>query len=239
MTKINGITFRVPVLVAVGTALAACGAKASIATTTAGDPTTQGAVVFQGNFSDPSQQWPTSSDGNKSESASDDTYTVQLNSAGSFDASPTIATVQPQDLANVSVSVSTTPTSVRPNDRFGVFCRSLQQHSYAFFVGPSSSGKLAWSIQLRRSFGVKQLASGTTAVPTTSSYVVRGDCIQGGQDRKPVLLALYLGGKLVGQAQDAKLPAPYIGRPGLSVSSAGGGTRVDFSNFQVRAASAS
>lgn len=239
MAAIHGGSVRAFLLVALGMALAACGANTAIATTTAANPTTQGALVFQGNFSDPAQQWPTSSDANRSESANDDTYTVQLNSAGNFSASPILATVLPQDLANVSVSVSANPSSVRPADMFGIFCRSAQGHSYAFLVGPKSSGQLAWSIQLRQPQGLRPLASGTTAVPSTTPYVVRGDCIQGGQDHKPVVLALYLAGKLVGQAQDAKLPAPYVGRPGLSVSSAGGGTRVEFSNLQVRAASAS
>ena len=239
MAKINAATLRSLLLGALGIALAACGANSAIATTTAGSPTSSGAILFQGNFSDPAQQWPTSSDPNKSESANDDTYSVQLNAPGSLDATPVITTVQPQDLANVSVSVSTKPTGVRPGDRFGILCRSIAGHAYAFSVGPRSPGQLAWSIQLRRSQGVRQLASGTTPVPTTSPYDVRGDCIQGGQDHKPVVLALYLGGKLVGQAQDSKLPAPYVGQPGLSVGSAGGGTRVDFSNFQVRAASAS
>ncbi len=239
MTKINGATFRVPILVALGIALAACGANTAIATSTASNPTTQGAMVFQGNFSDPIQQWPTSSDPSKSEAATGDTYMVQLNSSGSFDASPVLVSVLRQDLANVSVSVTTTPTSVRPGDKLGLFCRSAQGHSYAFSVGPRSPGQLAWSIQLRQPQGVRQLASGTTSVPTTSSYELRADCTRGGRDHKPVVLAFSVAGKLVGQAQDAKLPAPYVGQPGLSVSSASGGTRVDFSNFQVRAASAS
>jgi hypothetical protein len=228
-------------LVVLGVALAGCGGHTAVATTSSGDPTTQGAMVFQGNFSDPSQEWPMSSGSNPSESASGDTYSVTFNSAGAFDASPTIATVQPQNLANVSVSVSVTPSNVRSGDRFGVMCRNnvSDPHSYAFFVGPQSSGQLAWSIQLRRPEGVRQLASGTTAAPGSSPYTLRGDCINGGPGHQPVVLALYLGGSLVGQAQDAKLPAPFGGRPGLVASSAAGGTSVDFSNFQVRAASAS
>jgi hypothetical protein len=226
-------------VVALGLALAACGGSSAVLrSASAGDPTTQGAVVFQGNFSDPSQQWPTSSDSTKSESTSGDTYTVQFNSGGSFDASPTISTVQPQDLVDVSVSVAATPVNARSGDRFGVFCRGIQGHSYAFLVGPQSSGQLAWSIQLREPGGSRQLASGTTAVPGVAPYGIRGDCVEGGPNHKPVVLALYLGGNLVGQARDAKLPAPYVGRPGLNVSSAAGGTRVDFSNFQVRSATA-
>jgi hypothetical protein len=238
MAKIHGVHVPTPFLVALAMVLAACGANTAIATTTAANPTTPGAVLFQGNFSDPAQQWPILPNPTSSESVSGDNYTVQLNSAGSLDASPILATVQPQDLANVSVSVSTTPTSLRPGDKLGLLCRSSAGHSYAFVLGPRSAGQLAWTIQLRQPQGLRQLASGTTAVPTTSPYLVRGDCIQGGQDHKPVVLALYLGGKLVGQAQDAKLPTPYVGRPGLTVSSAAGGTRVGFSNFQLRAASA-
>ncbi len=233
-----GMALTAPV-VALGLVLCACGTRATVATTKASDPTTQGPVVFQGTFSDPSQQWPTSSDTTPSESVSGDTYTVQFNSAGSFNASPTISTVQPQDLINVSVSVAATPSNATSGDRFGVLCRSIQGHSYSFSVGPSSSGQLAWSIQLRQPGGVRQLASGTTTAPGSTPYVIRGDCLGGGQNHKPVLLALYLGANLVGQAQDAKLPPPYLGQPGLSVSSTGGGTRVDFSNFQVRATSAS
>jgi hypothetical protein len=218
-------------------ALAGCGGKTAIATTSSGAPTTQAAVLFQGNFSDPAQQWPISISPTASESVRGDTYTMRFNTAGSLDSFPTIATVQPQDLANVSVSVTTNPTSVRAGDRFGVVCRSLENHEYGLVVGPRSSGPLAWSIQLRQPQGVRQLASGTVAAPT-SPYVVRGDCIRGGLDHKPVVLALYLGTTLVGQVEDTKLPAPYGGRPGLTVSSAGGGTSVDFSNFQVKAASA-
>jgi hypothetical protein len=196
-------------------------------------------VVYDGNFADPSQQWPTSSDPTRSASVSGDTYTVAFNSAGSLDASPTIATVQPQDLINVSVAVSVTPTGMRSGDTLGVFCRGIEGHSYAFLVGPESPGRLAWSIQLRKPEGDRQLASGTTTTPGAPPYTVRGDCVGGGQDHKPVTLALYLGGNLVSRAQDAKLPPPYVGRPGLSVSSADGGTRVGVSNFQVRTASVS
>lgn len=230
---------RALVVVAIWVALAGCGTASTVATSTGNGPTTQGAVVFQGNFSDPSQQWPTSSDATIAESASGDTYTVQFISAGSFDAAPSIATVQPQDLVDVSTSVSVTPTNLRPGDTFGVFCRAIEGHAYAFLVGPRASGQLAWSIELRQPEGVRQLASGTTATPGTSSYDVRGDCVEGGQNHRPVVLALYLANNLVGRAKDAKLPAPYLGRPGLSASSSSGGSRVDLSNFQVRAASAS
>jgi hypothetical protein len=219
-------------------ALAGCGTTA-VSSPTSGGPTTQGGLVFQGNFSAPDQQWPTSSNPTSSSSATGDTYTLQLKSPGTFDASPTIAAVQPQDLTNVSVSVSATPANVQGGDTFGVFCRSLEGHSYAFLVGPQSSGQLAWSIQLRQPAGVRQLARGTTSPPGTSPYSVRGDCVGGGADHKPVILALYVAGNLVGRAQDAKLPAPYVGQPGLSIGSARGGTAVDFSNFQVRGASAS
>jgi hypothetical protein len=228
-------------------ALAACaGSPASLHSTTsstvakatANDPTTPGALVFQGNFSDPSQGWPTSSDVTRSEAASSDTYTVTFNSPSGFDASPTLATVQPQDLINVSVSVSITPMDAAPDDSFGVFCRGIQGHSYGFLVGPQPSGQLGWSIQLRQRHGNRQLAGGTTAAPGASSYVIRGDCVEGGANHKPVVLALYLDNNLVGQAVDPKLPAPYLGRPGLNVSSARAGTRVRFSNFQVREASA-
>ncbi|TMM10676.1 MAG: hypothetical protein E6G01_18215 [Actinobacteria bacterium] len=232
----------VTLVLVLGLTLAGCGAGStrgfSRADSTTADPTSQGALVFQGNYSDPSQQWPTSSDKTRSVSSSDDTYTVNFSSAGSFDASPTIATVQPEDLVDLSVSVSIKPVSTRSGDRFGVSCRAIQGHAYAFLVGPRSAGQLAWSIELRQPGGVRQLASGTTSSPGESPYVVRGDCVEGGQNHKPVVLALYLDDNLVGQARDANLPAPYIGRPGLSVSSADGGTRVDFSNFQARTASA-
>jgi hypothetical protein len=236
------------VLPVLALALAACGgASSSLRSTTgstgvkaaANDPTTQGPLVFQGNFSDPGQAWPTSSGPGRSESASDDTYTVAFSSAGGLDASPTIATVQPQDLINASVSVSVTSASTAPGDDLGVFCRGIQGHSYAFFFGPSSSGQLAWSIQRRQHDGNRFLARGTTAIPTGSSYSVRGDCVEGGANHKPVVLALYLNDQLIGQARDAKLPTPYLGLPGISVSSATGTTRVSFSNFQVRGASAS
>ena len=226
-------------LAALGVVLAACGTKSAIATSTAGDPTSAGAVVFQGNFSDPGQQWPTSSNATTSASTSGDSYTVHFNSAGRLDALSNIATVQPQDLTDVSVSVSVTPSSVRTGDAFGVLCRDVQRHAYAFVLGPTSSGHVSWSIDLLKPENARQLAHGTTAAPPTSPYVVRGDCVEGGQNHKPVVLALYLGGNLVGSAKDTKLPAPYAGRPGLTVASASGATTVQFSNFQVRRATAS
>src|SRR5204862_7372932 len=113
-----------------------------------GVPTGQGAFVFQRDYSDPSQQSPASSDKTRSVSSSDDPYTDNFSSAGSFDASPTIATVQPEDVVDLSVSVSIKPVSTRSGDRFGVSCRAIQGHAYAFLVGPRPAGHLDWSLEL-------------------------------------------------------------------------------------------
>jgi len=249
-------------LAGLGTALSACSGQgppvtsqsapghssaASAAGLASAGPVQLGKVVFNGNFSDPSQQWPAQaaaipkpfvSGATPSLTLNGSTYTVQLNGPGSVAPLPDFRATPPIDLVNVAVSSTVQPGSVSAGDAVGVVCRAISGHAYVFSVGPGDhSGALNWSIFVQGGQS-RPLASGTVAAPTQPALTIEGDCI-GGAQQSPRQLVASLDGQVIGRATDTQVSAPYAGRAGLWVSSDHGGTSATFSSFQVRAASVS
>jgi hypothetical protein len=227
-------------VVAVGLVLAACGSQGHLVTSASQpSPVTHGKIVYTGNFADPSQGWPTSSNPNQSSSVNGGQYNVQLKTAGSASPAPSFNGVAPSDLLDVAVSTTVQPTFAGPGDAVGVFCRSIQGHAYFFALSPgSTAGLLGWAITRADSDGTTtKLASGTTPKPSQPSLSIEGDCVGGHANQNHVLVVISLNGQTLGQANDTQLPAPFYGLAGLSVASAKGNTSATFSSFQVQAAS--
>jgi hypothetical protein len=228
-------------------AISACGGQGHVVATrasgsatpssSAADQIQLGKVVYQGDFADPSQGWPTRSDANQSLSVIGSNYIIERKTAGAAVAGPNFAGIPDADLVHVAVSTTVQLTKATAGDGVGVFCRSIQGHSYVFAVGPTSqTGQWHWSISRHDSNRTTtSLGSGTMASPN-QPFGIEGDCV-GGQHHSPVLLVLSVGGQRIGQGSDAKIASPFFGLSGLSVSSASGGTSATFSSFQVRAAS--
>ena len=226
--------------------LAACGSQGHLITSGRAlapapqtSPVQHGKVVYTGNFSDPSQQWPTGLNANQSSSVNGGNYTVQVKARGTASPAPGFKGVALSDLVDVAVSTTVQPTFAGPGDGVGVFCRSIQGHAYFFALDPSpSAGQLGWSITRADSDGTTtKLASGTTPSPSPPSLSIEGDCVGGASGQNHVLVAISLNGQTLGQANDTQLPAPFYGLAGLSVASAKGNTSATFSSFQVQAAS--
>lgn len=227
-------------VVAVGLVLAACGSQGHLVTSASQpSPVRHGKVVYTGNFSDPSQEWPTGSDANQSSTVNGGNYSIQLKTPGTASPAPSFNGVALSDLVDVAVSATVQPAFAGPGDGVGVFCRSIQRHAYFFALGPGpSSGQLGWTITRVDSDGTTtKLAGGTTPKPSQPSLSIEGDCVGGNSGQNHVLVAISLNGQPLGQANDTQLPAPFYGLAGLSVASAKGNTSATFSSFQVQAAS--
>jgi hypothetical protein len=231
---------------ALGLALAACGSQGHLTTSgRALAPASQpaavkhGKVVYTGNFSDPSQHWPTGSNANESSTVNGNSYSLQLKAPGSLFPAPDYSSVTPSDLVDVAVSTTVRPSFAGPDDRVGVFCRSIQGHGYFFSLGPDrAAGRLSWAITRADSDGTTtKEAGGTTPNPSQQSLSIEGDCVGGHTDQNHVLVAMSVNGQALGQHDDSQLPSPFFGLAGLSVASAKGNTSATFSSFQVQAAS--
>ncbi len=231
---------------AVGIVLAACGGQGhlissgrALAPASQASPVQHGKVVYTGNFSDPSQAWPTGSNADQSSSVNGGNYSVQLKTPGTASPAPSFTGVALSDLVDVAVATTVQPAFGGPGDGVGVFCRSIMGHAYFFALSPGpATGLLGWTITRADSDGTTtKLASGTTPKPSQPSLSIEGDCVGGHANQNHVLVAISLNGQTLGQANDTQLPPPFYGLAGLSVASAKGNTSANFSSFQVQAAS--
>jgi hypothetical protein len=227
-------------------AVGATGASHRTPPSPATRPIKLGKVVLDGNFADPSQQWPTRaasiakpfvSGATPSLSVNDANFTVGLAGTGTVSLIPSFGATAPVDLVNVAVSTDVQPSAIGAGDGVGVVCRAISGHAYVFSVGPADqAARLSWSISSQGAPS-RQLGAGTLPVPAGPSLRIEGDCV-GGQRQSPVQLSLSLDGHVIGAATDTQVPGPYFGLAGLHVSSTRGATSASFSSFQVRAASA-
>ena len=243
-------------------ALAGCSGDSSLSQATTASPVAVGSrspgdttprsiqhgkAVLDGNFADPSQQWPTRAasiakpfvnGGPPSLAVNGSNFVVGLNQTGSVSLIPSFGATTPLNLVNVAVSAIVLPSTLGPGDTVGVVCRAITGHAYVFAVGPTGgAGVLRWTIGSQGTPS-RLLRSGTVAVPAQPDLSVEGDCV-GGSQHSPTELVLALDGHVLGGVTDTQVPAPYFGLAGLHVSSARGATSATFSGFQVRTATAS